>query len=102
MKAVSVRTTWLVSVVPSMRTGNMARGWRMCLNSLRASLASVSRRTHLKPPVVEPAQAPTAMMNSMTGSVNAGHSRKSKAMNPVVDWHDTTWKAASRRARSRG
>lgn len=43
------------------RTGNTALGWRICLNSLRDTLARMTIRIHFSPPVVLPAHAPIIM-----------------------------------------
>ena len=44
------------------RTGSMALGCRMCLNSFRETLVRITIRIHFKPPVVLPAHAPISMM----------------------------------------
>ena len=55
------------------RTGSIALGWRICLNSLRATLPRITIRIHLRPPVVLPAQAPISMTMVSKPHVTAGH-----------------------------
>ena len=60
----------------------------------------ISARELLKPPVVEPEQAPTNIRTQSTIQVTRGHAPTLSQMMPVVVMNDTTWNVALRKARS--
>ena len=88
------------TVWPFTLTGSMALGWRMRRNSLRNTLNTMTSRMHLKPPVVDPEQAPMNIRQPRTIQVMRGHMAASSLKMPVVVMNDTTWKSEDRKARS--
>lgn len=83
-------------VIPPMRTGITARGWRMWRSSLEKIFHDVNILTHLIPPLVEPAQPPTAMTKRRSSHVEGFHAIRSVEVSPVVDCSDTVWNSAVR------
>lgn len=57
--------------------------------------------THLKPPVVEPEQAPINIRQPRMTHVICGQRAASSLNSPVVVMNDTTWNKADRKARSK-
>ena len=65
------------------RTGSMALGCRMCLNSFRDTLVRITIRMHFKPPVVLPAHAPISMMMVSRPHRTGDHCMQSSVAKPV-------------------
>ena len=76
--------------VPLILTGNTALGCKSLWNSLRNTFITITARTHLKPPVVDPEQAPINIRHPKITHVIWGHRAASSLNSPVVVMNDTT------------
>ena len=85
-------------VSPFILTGNTALGCKIFRNSLRSTLKIITPRIHLKPPVVEPEQAPINIRQPRMTHVMCGQRDTSSLKSPVVVINDTTWNSAERKA----
>ena len=85
-------------VCPSMRTSWMTLGRAKRRTPTSAAFSTIAIRTSLKPPLVEPAQAPQNASSISRIRQNCGQASKSSVANPAVVMMQVTWKRLSRRA----
>lgn len=83
-KTNTVRAICEVIVLWLMRTGSTAWGWSIFLNSAFVKRQTMSTRTHFKPPLVDPAQAPMMLTTVRMSHIVGCHVMKSSSVKPVV------------------